>query len=360
VHVGIQRGEGAVARSGDAVIVSAAGPNQESFCAGLLEALNGPDGAAPSPEAVVWQLAGLLTAYRASAPAFAAVVRVAGGIIVLLHGSAQAVVTAAGGELVLRGESALTWTEQFVAEPITSISSTVAAAGPAVAEPRSELIAGLVPGSGFVLTPGPVASTPQRVESPAAAKPLPEPQAAEPVLETAEPVLEAPVAVQEAAEAPPPMPPEPSPEPDANPSQTFSLPPPPVGTTDPQAGRKAHETMVVPASSAALVADNGARTPLDRDYVFGREPWNDQAVIDGRASPIVVRDPDNLVSRVQVHVMVRPSDGIVVIRDVSANGTYVAPPGGPEWMRLTQEPVSLPPGWSILMGSRVFTYTAPS
>jgi FHA domain len=117
--------------------------------------------------------------------------------------------------------------------------------------------------------------------------------------------------------------------------------------------------MVVPAASAALVADNGARTPLDRDYVFGREPWNDQAVIDGHASPIVVRDPDNLVSRIQVHVTVRPSDGIVVIRDVSANGTFVAPPGGAEWMRLTREPVSLPPGWSILMGSRIFTYTGP-
>ncbi len=204
MHVGIQRGEGAVARSGDAVIVSAAGPNQESFCAGLLEALHGPDGEAPAPEAVVWQLAGLLTAYRASAPAFAAVVRLTGGIIVLLHGSARAVADEAGGELVLSSESALTWTEHFLADPIARIAATVAVTGPVVAEPRSELIAGLVPGAGFVLTAAPVASTPQHVESPAAAKP-------EPTQEAAEPAEQAAVPVQPAPEPPTPLTPPPPP-----------------------------------------------------------------------------------------------------------------------------------------------------
>ena len=109
---------------------------------------------------------------------------------------------------------------------------------------------------------------------------------------------------------------------------------------------------------AALVSDDGTRTPLDRAYVFGREPQNDSLVTGGQATPIVVRDPDNLVSRVQVHLFV--DGGTVTVRDVaSANGTFVAAPGAPDWVRLGDAPAELPLGWSMRMGRRVFTHTGP-
>ena len=120
----------------------------------------------------------------------------------------------------------------------------------------------------------------------------------------------------------------------------------------------ANETIAVQAV-AALVSDDGTRTPLDRAYVFGREPQNDSLVTGGQATPIVVRDPDNLVSRVQVYLFV--DGGAVTVRDVeSANGTFVAAPGAPDWVRLGEAPAALPVGWSMRMGRRVFTHTGPS
>ncbi|MCW2496209.1 FHA domain-containing protein [Jatrophihabitans sp.] len=106
-----------------------------------------------------------------------------------------------------------------------------------------------------------------------------------------------------------------------------------------------------------LVADDGVRTPLDRAYAFGREPQSDEAVSRGDVTPIVVNDPDALVSRLQFYIWV---DGdLVVVRDnASANGTFVAAPGAPDWTRLGPDPVILPVGWSLRVGRRVYTHVS--
>lgn len=105
----------------------------------------------------------------------------------------------------------------------------------------------------------------------------------------------------------------------------------------------------------ALVADDGTRVLLDRDYVFGRSPFRDPSVVAGNASPLVVQDPDHLVSRVQLHLGVQGER--VIIRDSgSANGTYFAEPGAEQWRPLNREPMALLPGWSIRLGRRVYTY----
>ena len=128
------------------------------------------------------------------------------------------------------------------------------------------------------------------------------------------------------------------------------LPPPAA-----QPRQRAVQTKVVDNPVAALVADDGTRTLLDRDYVFGRDPQRDAGVARGDASPVSVADPDNLISRVQVYVSVVA--GIVLVRDSgSTNGTFIAAPGAKEWQRLGTEPTELPPGWSLRMGRRIFTY----
>ena len=95
--------------------------------------------------------------------------------------------------------------------------------------------------------------------------------------------------------------------------------------------------------------------PLDRDYVFGRDPRQDPAVVRGAASPIQVEDGEQLISRVHAYVSV--AGGQVTVRDAgSANGTYVAAPGDPGWHRIGPDPVPLPVGHSLRLGLRVYTH----
>ena len=138
------------------------------------------------------------------------------------------------------------------------------------------------------------------------------------------------------------------------PQATVTAPRPPDGTT---VARRpaADETAIVQTTARALVADDGTRILLDRHYVFGRDPFHEPSVLRGAASPIVVRDPDQLISRVQAYIAVVA--GAVTVRDGgSANGTYIAAPGAKEWTRLGEQPSVLPPGWSMRIGRRVYTY----
>lgn len=345
-----------MARFGSAVVVADTSGDQETFINALLAALDPAniEAAGLSPADLAWQLAELLGSQRGTAPAFGVAITISGGYLLLLHGAVRALVSGADGEVKLTGRSALTWVDKVVSEPVNSISITLAENGTVDADPRSDLRGGVVSGGGLILTPA--TSEPRdkpavamiKVTAPVAAvtelspEPAPEPApelSPEPATGVV-PVLAAPVQV-------------PAPPPAVDPATTVDLPTPPNRRTS------VDETAAVEPVDAALVSDEGAITPLDRSYVLGRNPHSDESVARGTASPVVVKDPDNLISRVQAYVLVGP-DGVTVRDASSSNGTYLAAPGATDWVRLGNEPAPLPVGWSIRMGRRVFTHLAKS
>jgi hypothetical protein len=338
-RVGIQPGEGVVARFGDALTVVASDALDQPFFPALFDVLKGAGSEPVKASKLAWRVAALLTEHEPDVAGFGIAVPVAEGYLVMVHGPVRALIADGSGDVELNGAEARTWVDRVVAAPVERLALTLAASGPVEALARSQLDSGVIPAGGLVLmSPTAVASAPAGSPAPAARSPLPAapetPAGSPPGPEAA------PEVAPEAAPPPPPAEPEPAPA---------SRPMTPV--------RRANETMVVQSWAGALVADDGTRTVLDRNYVFGREPWKDPDVVSGAASPIVVKDPDNLISRAHAYVTV-DAGGVMVRDNASGNGTYVAPPGAPEWMRLGPHPAPLPPGWSLRLGMRVFTHIA--
>lgn len=307
-HVGVAPGSGVVGRYGATVVLVADAGADDPFTTGLLAALEAVD-----PTRIAWQLLPVLQ--EQSAP-FAVATELRDGWQLLLHGDVHARVEGADGTLELSGADAVTWVDRRLPGPVSRLSLALSP-GEVRPDARSSLQGGLVPGEGLVVTTG-------TTTAPAPLDPGP--------------------AHEDEPGAPPPA---------AAPArrQTLDLGEPPAPVD-----RSPAQTAVVRLDSVgALVADDGSRTLLDRAYALGREPSQSEAVRRGDATPVVVNDPDNLISR--VHVLLSVEEGAVLLSDGgSANGTFIAAPGAEGWDRIGSEPTALPPGWSMRIGRRVFTH----
>ncbi|MFG1921143.1 FHA domain-containing protein [Cryptosporangium sp. NPDC048952] len=105
-----------------------------------------------------------------------------------------------------------------------------------------------------------------------------------------------------------------------------------------------------------LVLDDGATFRLDTDYVVGREPERDDAVLQGRARALRIDDPKGVVSRIHARIELDGWD-VNVVDLASANGTHIAPPNSESWTRLeAHRKVTLTPGTRVVFGRRGFRY----
>jgi FHA domain len=231
-----------------------------------------------------------------------------------VRGKVTAEFDTAQGARRLSGERALTWVDEVL--PLTTSQVSVwCAQGSSAAEewPHTDLHRGVVSGGGFVL------------------------RRADKGHDTAAKQTIAPTAIVAGGQA--------------IEDPTLRIQDAPVAFSAPHG---VDETSTAGAMNAVLVSDDGALYPLDRSYVIGRDPLLDEAVRTAVSTPIALQG-DPHISRVHAYVSVE--NGAVQVRDASTpSGTFIAAPGATEWTAVGTSPTDLPPGYSVRVGERIFTY----
>jgi hypothetical protein len=307
-------------------------------------------------------------------------------VAVLVVGDIEVSAETAEGSITVSGRDSLTWVDRVLRRP-TQLSVTPGA-GAVDALAASDLVSGVVPGSGLSLAPRGGAAIAAPVAAPEAVKDL-TPPAPEPVQVLAPPAVEIPVAVPPVLAPAAPTPDfqvesltgDPGPARDPLPVDAVEEPLP-AGSEQAQVKgvfcKRGHfnDPMVqfctvcginmvqqTPAlvdgprpPLGVLVFDDGSVYQLEQDYVLGRQPEGAPEVVSGAARPLRLEDSGGTVSR--AHALISLEGWTVRLSDHgSANGTYIAMLNSPDWQPVPPNGrVVLAPGTTIKLGNRTLKY----
>ncbi|MBA2416942.1 MAG: FHA domain-containing protein [Geodermatophilaceae bacterium] len=328
-------GSGSVARRADS-LVWASDPTPESVWETLLSCLalgHRVQGAAPLLRAVAETLPADLDADVA----FAVVVTDGSAGYVLRHGRVD--VTLDGEPL--KGDALV---------PVTVAGRSVAAGDPDAVRTllerppstRHDLRDGAVAGAAFRWSSGTAASAARDARPAASGEPAPAAAATDPP-----PDVEAGPLLLTKLDGPAVDITDAHPQVTSDPEQTEFHP-------RPQADEPSSPDL--PRSAGVLVFEDGATANLTGDVVLGRRPDRHDLVESGQAQPLVIHDPEHVLS--SAHAAVRIQGDTVVVVDLdSLNGTHVAAPDARDWTKLTPGvPYGMQDGCRMLLGWTVLTY----
>jgi hypothetical protein len=179
----VHPGDGLIARStGIALVVFALDPSHSRVTDELLNLIEGSAGAGKAPgRRLARQVARLLgEADPDEVPSFGLLAQAEHGIVLILHGDADAEITRSGAGEHLSGRQVATWIDRILEPPVDALVIGPSGATLAPADSRFQLRGGAVPGGGLSLVAAdapdgqvPPVATPPRAEVPVEAPPPP-------------------------------------------------------------------------------------------------------------------------------------------------------------------------------------------